>query len=84
MTETQNSGKSRIGKYQVFSLEADGRWEQLKGPFEASSRRDAIRKATQALSQEEQTGTFFALGESEFKPLARTLRPTMVDEFADA
>jgi len=66
--------------YHVLQL-VDGAWKHLteKATVTATSRKEAIRKATAKL--EEKEGTFVAVRELEFQPVARKLKQEVVDIF---
>jgi hypothetical protein len=68
------------GAYHVFTF-MDGAWKHLteKTAVKATSRKDAIKKATASL--EEKTGTFVAVREAEFQPMVRKVKQEVVDVF---
>jgi hypothetical protein len=69
----------RAGTFHVFRLVGD-HWVHLtKTAVIASSRKEAIRKATGSL--EEKAGTFLAVVEREFKPLTRKVEQRTEDIF---
>jgi hypothetical protein len=67
-------------RYHVLQL-VDGAWKHLteKAAVTASNRKEAIKKATARL--EEKAGTFVAVREVEFQPVARKVKQEVVDIF---
>jgi hypothetical protein len=65
-------------KYHVLQF-VDGAWKRLteKAAVTATNRKEAIRKATAKL--EEKAGTFVAVKESEWAPVARKVEQKLED-----
>jgi hypothetical protein len=66
--------------YHVFQL-VEGVWQHLteSAAVKATTRKEAIKKATERL--EEKAGTFVAVRETEFQPVVRRVKQEVIDIF---
>lgn len=77
-TDTPKPRRARATSYDVYRQDADGTLDPIMGDVKASTRREAIVKATADLDEDRQYGTFATVkcGEMRTDTRTRKVEPT--------